>query len=286
MGCFWWCRNRKVFTFIFINKMLLERLNELPSLLSMLCKLMNLCGHPLRILLPMILEVNCLFYFMSLQVGTNFDLKELIFRNYGKLMGPFDDISLRHEWGPGSEFTASFAWVDPTNVIAASYDVKIPVSYYVGNQSPVLKKPLRPGIWSSKVMINLKLVAETQFLVSPLTFYSNKPVPSSIVHRLHQGPDGAYTATDFSEFMPNLGLVDSPQLRLEAEVNSRKTEEDLEQWIDSLTQIFWFTRQTCILSSSNTCASIPLCNVSSWSSRSPDIKSDPKYIGSKIPLIR
>lgn len=220
-------------------------------------------------------------------MGTEFDLKELIFRNYGKLMGPYDDISLRHEWGPGSEFTASFAWVDPTNVIAASYDVKIPSSYYAGNQVPYLKKPLRPGIWSSKVMIDLKLVAETQFLITPLTFYDNKPfLPSQDIHHLHMGPlDGNYTSTDFSEFMPNLHLADRPQLRFEAEVNSHKVGEDLDQWVDTLSSFFWITKQTCVMNSSEICASIPVCNSSAWSSRAPDVKSDPKYIGSKISIV-
>ena len=105
------------------------------------------------------------------QVGSEFDPKELIFRNYGRLLGPYDDITLRHVWGAGKEFTVSMAWIDPANIIAASYDVKIPGSSYVGSHKPVLNRPLRPGVWTVKLMFNMAVVAETQFLVTPLTVY-------------------------------------------------------------------------------------------------------------------
>ncbi|XP_012944960.1 xylosyltransferase oxt [Aplysia californica] len=222
----------------------------------------------------------------SLEVGTDFDLKELIFRNYGNLLGPFDDLSLRHEWGPGPEFTVSIAWVDPTNEIAASYDVHIPSSHYVGNQRPQLNRPLRPGVWSAKLMIDLKLVAETQFLVAPLTFHNNKPISVSEILRSHQGPIGTYTSTDFSEFMPNLNLVDSPKLRQEASDNGKKTGVELDQWIDSLTALFWVVRETCAIEQLDACPQLEQCKMTSWSSRSPDVKSDPKHVGSSLPLAR
>ena len=75
-------------------------------------------------------------------------------------MGPYDDISLRHEWGPGSgsEFTLSVAWVDPTNVVAASYDVTIPNNHFVGNQRPLLNSSFETyfidGVWEIFLILN------------------------------------------------------------------------------------------------------------------------------------
>ena len=98
-------------------------------------------------------------------------MKEQIFRNYGGLLGPHDDITLRHQWGSsGKEITVSVAWVDPANIIAASYDIKIPMNVHIGSQKPNLNKPFRPGVWAVKMMYNMVLVAEVQFLITPLTF--------------------------------------------------------------------------------------------------------------------
>lgn len=40
-------------------------------------------------------------------------------------MGPFSEPGLIHKWGPGAQFSATFVWVDPTNTVAGSYEVKI-----------------------------------------------------------------------------------------------------------------------------------------------------------------
>ncbi|CAG5128244.1 unnamed protein product, partial [Candidula unifasciata] len=210
---------------------------------------------------------------LSLEVGSDFDMKEQIFRNYGSLLGPYDDISLRHEWSPGTELTVSIAWVDPTNEIAASYDIVIPNEHHIGTQKPVLFRPLRPGIWKAC------------FLITPLTFFNNKPISTAEILRSHKGPLGLYTSTNFTEFMTYLKLTESPQLRLEAFNNSRRTGADLNLWVDSLTRLFWVVRQMCIVNSTATCSSLKECHASPWSSQSPDLKSDMRYIGSKIPVI-
>lgn len=68
------------------------------------------------------------------QVGSDYDLKEQVFRNFGRIMGPFSDPGLIHKWGPGSQFSATFVWVDPTNTVAGSYEVKIEAGNQVCHQ--------------------------------------------------------------------------------------------------------------------------------------------------------
>nr|KAG5714701.1 hypothetical protein BaRGS_000189 [Batillaria attramentaria] len=157
-----------------------------------------------------------------LEVGSEFDPKELIFRNYGRLLGPYDEIILRHVWGPGKEFTVSVAWIDPANIIAASYEVKVTGSTFVGSHKPGLNRPLRPGVWTVKLMYNMVLVAETQFLITPLSFYQGKPVSVSSAHRAHAGPIGMYTSKDFAELRGVLQVPQSQQLEEEASVNAKK----------------------------------------------------------------
>ena len=56
-----------------------------------------------------------------IQVGTNFDPKEEIFRNYAGLLGPYSDVTLMHSWGAqGSQFTFTAVFVDPSNNVAGN----------------------------------------------------------------------------------------------------------------------------------------------------------------------
>ncbi|GFR58845.1 xylosyltransferase oxt [Elysia marginata] len=223
----------------------------------------------------------------STRVGTDFDMKELIFRNYGNLIGPYDEIAIRHEWGPGQELTVSLAWVDPTNIVAASYDVHIPTSHYVSHQRPLLRNPLRPGIWTACVMIDLHLVARVQFLVNPLTLYKGQPISVSQALKAHAGPHGnEYTTTDFSEFLPNLRLSQSEELSEEARLNSHLFGQQLDWWVDQLAELFWPVQLACVLgaSPSTGCPSLPQCQDTHWSSRSSDPKSDLRYVGDKLPV--
>ncbi|XP_076458255.1 xylosyltransferase 1-like [Babylonia areolata] len=216
-----------------------------------------------------------------LEVGSDFDPKELIFRNYGRLLGPYEDLTLRHVWSPGKEFTVSVAWIDPTNVIAVSYDIMIPGTTFVGSHKPSLSRPLRPGVWTVKLMLNMTVVAETQFLVTPITFYQGQPISVSAAQRSHAGPPGLYMGKDFSGLRSYLKVPPSPQLEEEAVANARKVGRDLELWVDSLVPLFWVTKDTCSLEKLELTA-VSRCRETLWSSRSPDPKSDINTIGSKL----
>ncbi|ESO83913.1 hypothetical protein LOTGIDRAFT_108419, partial [Lottia gigantea] len=223
----------------------------------------------------------------TLDVGTNFDPKELIFRNYASLIGPYDEPVLRHVWGPGDEFVISIAWIDPTNVIAASYDVKIPAASHIGNQNPSLKNPLRPGVWTVRLMENLKLVAETKFLIFPLQFYQAKVITTSDIHQAHRGPEGFYAKKDFSELRSVLKVPKDEGLEMEALTNARRVGRDLEKWIDELSPLFWQVQKTCSIEGvSKSCPQVEWCRTSSWSSRSPDPKSELSSIDAKLKQLR
>ncbi|XP_046561647.1 xylosyltransferase 1-like [Haliotis rubra] len=223
----------------------------------------------------------------TLEVGTDFDPKELLFRNYGKLIGPYDDVVLRHVWGAGIEFVISVAWIDPVNVIAASYDVKVLSSGHTGSHKPQLNRPLRPGIWQVKLMYNLQLLAETSFLVIPLTVYDGHPISAAEIYRAHSGPQGFYASKDFSEFRDVLNVPKHADLQTQAAVNAKKVGKDLENWVDSLVPLFWQVQRSCTIEDlSNTCLVLEQCKKTSWSSRSPDPKSDLSSVGAKFAPVR
>lgn len=207
-----------------------------------------------------------------LQVGTDFDLKELIFRNYGQIIGPYSDLVLRHEWGPGQEFTVSVAWIDPANVIAASYEVTIPDSGKVGNHKPQLTSPLRPGVWMVKLMYKWEVTIEMKFLVVPLSFINHTPISQNDAFYSHKGPEAFYSSRDFSELSDYL-QVNSTVMHIEAaHERSKYTGHLLDNWIDDLVGLFWSTEGVCAVD--NSICDLGECRSNLWSSRSPDPKSE------------
>ena len=95
-------------------------------------------------------------------MGTSFDPKEEIFRNYGGLFGPFSDLSLAHSWGAGQQFTTTVVWVDPSDVIAAADNFPVKETEHTELHTPNLNKPLRPGMWKVKLLYLWEVSALTQ----------------------------------------------------------------------------------------------------------------------------
>lgn len=211
-----------------------------------------------------------------MQVGTDFDPKELIFRNYGRLVGPYSNLALRHVWGPGPiAFVISVSWIDPANVIAASYDVNVPKATFIGSHKPQLKTPLRPGVWQVKLMYKYEVVAETSFLVVPLTIYRGRLISSSEAFLSHNGPDGLYAGKDFAEFKDVLQVNSSEEALKVAKSNGRKFGKALDDWVDKLTTEFWGYQTLCAMEDiTKICPEVDLCKDTTWSSRSPDPKSE------------
>ncbi|KAL3876733.1 hypothetical protein ACJMK2_034534 [Sinanodonta woodiana] len=213
----------------------------------------------------------------NLEVGTDVDPKELIFRNYARLMGPYSEVQLRHVWGKGPDFSVTVAWIDPTGVIAAIQDVSIPTQTHIGYSKPQLKTPLRPGVWTTKLLYKLEVVAETQFLVLPLAVLHGQPLRPSQAHMIHNGPNGLYASRDFKEFQDklNVSVSENQNQKAKAVINGMKTGESLSDWIDELSAKFWDVQESCSKQDiEETCPLLNVCTMSHWSSMYPDPKSE------------
>lgn len=114
---------------------------------------------------------------MLLQVGTDWDPKERIFRNWGGLLGPEDEPVAVQRWSRGqSNLTATVVWVDPTNVIAATYDILVEASAEVSHYRPPLAPPLRPGVWTLRVLHHWNPLGQTSFVVAPVELHRQQPL--------------------------------------------------------------------------------------------------------------
>lgn len=116
------------------------------------------------------------FDLSSQQIGTEWDPKERIFRNFGGVMGPLDEPLAVQKWARGPNLTATIVWIDPALVVAASYDITVDVDAEYTQYKPPLQRPLRPGTWTVRVLKQWERVAEVRFLVMPLTFKDKEPL--------------------------------------------------------------------------------------------------------------
>lgn len=79
-------------------------------------------------------------------------------------------------WARGPNLTATVVWIDPTYVVATSYDVTVDADTEVTQYKPPLSRPLRPGAWTVRLLQFWEPLGETRFLVLPLTFNRKLPL--------------------------------------------------------------------------------------------------------------
>ncbi|XP_041265178.1 xylosyltransferase 2 [Onychostruthus taczanowskii] len=210
----------------------------------------------------------------NLEVGTEWDPKERLFRNFGGLMGPFDEPVAMQKWSRGPNLTATVVWIDPTYVIAASYDITVDAEAEFTQYKPPLNHPLRPGIWTIRLLQFWEPLGENQFLVVPQTFNRKQPLRKDDSNWLHGGPPrNEYMDQNFQGLGGILSLPRSEAAEEDAAQKARLTGKELEDWADAAIGTFWSAANVCA-SSPSACASLETCSKTSWSSLSPDPKSE------------
>ncbi|KAM9844267.1 xylosyltransferase 2 [Aulostomus maculatus] len=210
----------------------------------------------------------------NLEIGTEWDPKERIFRNFGGIIGPLDEPLAVQKWARGPNLTATIVWIDPALVVAASYDITVEVDAEYTHYKPPLQRPLRPGTWTVRVLKQWERIAEVRFLVMPLTFKNTKPLRKDEDSWLHAGPsDNLYLDQSFQQLLTVLKLPPQEPALLEAQRHAQLVGPGLEAWVDSCVGAFWVTGGLCATQTS-TCAALSVCSNTSWSSMAPDSKSD------------
>ncbi|XP_065267607.1 xylosyltransferase 1 [Emys orbicularis] len=208
------------------------------------------------------------------EIGTDWDAKERIFRNFGGLIGPMDEPVGMQKWGKGPNVTVTVIWVDPINVIAATYDILIESSAEFTHYKPPLNLPLRPGVWTIKILHRWVPVAETKFLVTPLTFSNRQPIKQEESMKLHSGPPkNAYMEQSFQGLNPVLNIPIKAAQVDQAKKNAALVGTKLENWVDTLVSSIWSAVDVCSTGPTS-CPVMQACSQTAWSSLSPDPKSE------------
>lgn len=219
------------------------------------------------------------------KVSSQYDQKEMIFRNLGSILGPLSEPNLLYRFAP--HFDKQFEnltvlWMDPAGLIADINYIHLEENNLTNFVKPTLKVPLLPGVWKVGLFESKSnLIALTKFLITPLQYFSGKELSHQEANIIHSGSQSAYKNFTYIKpinFLP--GPDDSLLLQKISSSNTKRIQQDLREWIDGLTSEFYNVLGSCVAPTSNSpdksfiCGkhSFEYCKSTEWSSLSPDPK--------------
>ena len=158
-------------------------------------------------------------------------------------------------------------WYDPVGERVSKFVVKLEATWFVSYHKPKVERPIRPGVWTVKVALPHKdggmVLMQNQFLVVPITHESKKPISDPL----------SLNAKRIMNIEPNIDA----DVFAEWRANVSKTGVELEHWMDSMVAKRWTIEGYCrtyMEEAPKQCLWIPDCASTSWSSFSPDPKSE------------
>lgn len=195
-----------------------------------------------------------------LQVGSKWDGKESIFRNYGGILGIYDQPTVAIRLKIGRVCNVNVLWINPLGIEEQKTDLKLDPSMTVNTQKLNTESPIMPGNWALRITSSDALVVEKHFIVFPLMFDHGEPLLQPML----------VNAKRITLLRPGM----DEEKYMEWRINILKEGIDLEEWIDKLVTDSWTLQSSCSYDSTNKCRTLPICQKSLWSSYYPDIKSE------------
>jgi hypothetical protein len=95
-------------------------------------------------------------------VGTDFDAKELVFRNLVRNFGQSAKMSVSVQFAEGPPNTALFeiGWLSPLGRLVAASQLPLNQTEGIENLDSRLRTPLLPGVWTLVVVSRAVLIAK------------------------------------------------------------------------------------------------------------------------------
>lgn len=196
----------------------------------------------------------------SLQVGSEWDGKESIFRNYGGILGVHDTPVAAVRLVVGKLGHIAYIWENPIGMTVERHNTKLEPSSVINTKKLNIERPLMPGVWKVRLEINSKVYITHEFLVTPLFYDGTVPLWDPV----------SVNARKMNHSNTELSMSDGYR---EWSHNVVKTGSDLLNWIDQLVSRFWAVQAVCTLGVSS-CKNLPSCEDSRWSTSYPDPKSE------------
>lgn len=198
------------------------------------------------------------------------------------------NLTVVQTWEGGEAVDIILLLTDPLGYITFETDVKIPKGMDNTVVTKVdLPKPMIPGQWKAKVVYANSLVAEASFLILP-EIYTQRTFSKKILIDYRLGTYVASMEATERSVHYNLLTADDKFYKTVDELQTyiSSTQSQLLDWLDSLVLNFWTPDAACSVDYKTDCDVITLCNSTSWSSFSPDPKSELKGIDPKTGKMR
>ncbi len=167
----------------------------------------------------------------------------------------------------GRQDTVHIIWHDPLGQRVAKFAMKIEAAWIVTYHKPKLELPIRPGVWTVSLELpNDLLLMKTKFLVVPMTHHNKEVLGSPQVvnakHSLTVEPNSLIFQEEYTQWKENVS----------------KSGLELEEWMDSLVKDYWTIDNYCRMdagqSGGEQCTWVQDCASTSWSTFSPDPKTE------------
>ncbi len=199
------------------------------------------------------------------QIGSEWDGKESIFRNYPGILGPWDHPVAALRLVAGQLTTINIIWDDPLKERIATFSMKLEAAWTVTYHKPKLELPIRPGIWGVHLELpDGTLLMKTQFLVVPMTHHNGVQLdnPQTINAKQTAQPDKVVSQEEYDKWLENVN----------------KSGLELDEWMDELVKDYWTIDNYCRMDMSQSggdqCSWIQDCFTTSFSTFAPDPKTE------------
>ncbi|XP_011302816.1 xylosyltransferase oxt [Fopius arisanus] len=223
-----------------------------------------------------------------LEVNTDYDQKEQMFRNFLGGIGPLSSPILSYEF-EGSLVTPrnlTVLWIDPRGNCVDVNHLQVEEMSLIGSLKPQLEEPLVIGEWQVVLMTDSLVASHLRFLVTPFAFWKNRRITPRKARELHNGPRERHR--EYPEIDSKwLSILKDANVKIIGDKDHRNFTEnrvgvELNAWIDELVEQFYRVDRICLGDDSRinrTTKSPRKCSLCDWSSMSPDPKADTQYLG-------
>ncbi|XP_041987544.1 xylosyltransferase oxt [Aricia agestis] len=224
-------------------------------------------------------------YIKIFKVSSEYDQKEITFRNLGNILGPLTEPVLFYQFSMQMDKSIenlTVIWLDPAGHVADVNNIFKDENNLTNFIKPNIKLPLLPGVWKVGLFDRTHTVALTKFLITPLEFFSGKEVSHQETNLIHSGSQNSYKNINFvkpDNFLPSQD--EQKMLEQISKSNIKRLKEDLIEWIDNVSIEFYSVLGSCFSYTSDMFHDEKLvcgghkfhnCKLIDWSSLSPDPK--------------
>lgn len=249
---------------------------------------------------------------VNIEVGTNWDVKELVFRDPGGVITTLNPIHVSFRFKNIREKIKVVAVVqDPAGVPADQIDMDIPEDEEKRQARPksstfhcegsiggeviaaeklALTLPTRPGVWTVSVYIkgprSTKYIegSRTHFVVSPVALEFGRPIELN-VEKVNGGTPVQHMNNKKKDLKIWNKIIQGTPSEKELEDfntslsrNSTLTGKQLTDWVDESITKGWEVVGTC---TTNSLSALPDCHKTYWSTKYPDPKSELGIVNAK-----